>query len=338
MRILVSALLSAWLAVSALPAAAQTQANTHLATGSSLPATCRVGDVFYKTGTSSGLYACSASNTWGAVSSGSAGTVTNTGTLTSGKFLVGNGSSDLTVGTLTAGVVAAASGTLSAATTLGSGDVVLATALPSCSGGSDKVLYNITSHAFECGTDAGSAGIGAWIKIESQTASSSSSLDFVTGIDSTYDQYRLEIVDVVPGTDNVSLWVRVSHDAGSTWDTASNSYFYGGHDFGNNVASGLYNDASSGRGSTAIPLGINVDNSGASGLIGYTGSFTLWRPSNAARHKFIADGDYLNQINIYVHNIATGRVEATTAIDGIQLLASSGTLLSGTATLYGLTK
>lgn len=186
--------------------------------------------------------------------------------------------------------------------------------------------------------DASPGTVGAWVKIQSQTASSSASLDFVTGITSTYDHYWLDIVDLIPGTDNVSLWVRVSHDGGSTWDSAAGSYFYGGHDFGNNVASGLYNDATAGRGSTAVPLGINVDNSGAAGLIGYTGSFFTFRPSNAARHKYEAEGDYLNQINVYVHNIVAGWVTATTAINGLQVLASSGTLLSGTVTLYGLTK
>jgi len=181
-------------------------------------------------------------------------------------------------------------------------------------------------------------GGGAWVKIESKTAASSSSLNFTTGIGATYDQYRLEFVDVVPSTDDVSLWVRLSHDGGSTWDTASNSYFYGGHDFGNNVTSGLYNDATAGRGSTAIPVGINVDNSGVTGLIGYTGSFSLFRPSNAARHKFRAEGDYLNQSNIYVHNIVSGRSEATTAVNGMQVVASSGNLSTGTVTLYGLVK
>jgi hypothetical protein len=44
------------------------------------------------------------------------GTVTNTGTLTSGKAIQGNGSADITVSSLTATVVKAATGTLSAAT------------------------------------------------------------------------------------------------------------------------------------------------------------------------------------------------------------------------------
>lgn len=37
---------------------------THITTSSTLPTSCLVGDLYYKTGTSAGLYACTATNTW----------------------------------------------------------------------------------------------------------------------------------------------------------------------------------------------------------------------------------------------------------------------------------
>lgn len=54
--------------------------------------------------------------TWDQYAPSAGGTVTNTGTLTSGKTLVGNGGVDATVSSLTATVVKSSSGTLSAAT------------------------------------------------------------------------------------------------------------------------------------------------------------------------------------------------------------------------------
>ncbi len=48
------------------------QDRTNISSGASLPATCIVGDVFMKTGTSAGVYACLATNTWTA--SGGGGT------------------------------------------------------------------------------------------------------------------------------------------------------------------------------------------------------------------------------------------------------------------------
>src|SRR5678815_2200057 len=53
--------------------------------------------------------------TWQAFSPSGAGTVTNTGTLTSGKTIVGNGGVDVTVSALTAQFVGSSSGTAAAA-------------------------------------------------------------------------------------------------------------------------------------------------------------------------------------------------------------------------------
>jgi hypothetical protein len=40
------------------------QGATHITTSGTLPTTCRVGDVYYKTGSLAGFYNCSATNTW----------------------------------------------------------------------------------------------------------------------------------------------------------------------------------------------------------------------------------------------------------------------------------
>lgn len=42
-------------------------------TSATLPSTCSIGDIYYKTGASAGLYACSAANTWTASGGGANG-------------------------------------------------------------------------------------------------------------------------------------------------------------------------------------------------------------------------------------------------------------------------
>ena len=74
---------------------------------------------------------------WDTPSTGS-GTVTNTGTLTAGKTIVGNGTVDVTVSSLTATVVGSSSGTLAAATA-GTDYTALAFKTISVSGQSDVV-------------------------------------------------------------------------------------------------------------------------------------------------------------------------------------------------------
>jgi len=65
--------------------------------GATLPTTCAVQEVYFKTAATVGLYACTATNTWTVVGSGGGGvgTVTHTGALTLSQLVIGNGSADL---------------------------------------------------------------------------------------------------------------------------------------------------------------------------------------------------------------------------------------------------
>lgn len=47
------------------PASAQFFGGTFLARGTTLPATCRLGDLYYKTSAPIGLYSCITADTWG---------------------------------------------------------------------------------------------------------------------------------------------------------------------------------------------------------------------------------------------------------------------------------
>lgn len=77
--------------------------------GDNLPATCTVGDVFFKDSAVAGsnLYGCTTTNVWTQQSSGGggSGTVTNTGTLTANRFMLGNGATDITAAASITGLV-----------------------------------------------------------------------------------------------------------------------------------------------------------------------------------------------------------------------------------------
>jgi hypothetical protein len=62
--------------------------TTKIRYGSTLPATCEPGDVFFKTGTNAGLYDCSATNTWRQLAPPVASVFGRTGTVaaTSGDY------------------------------------------------------------------------------------------------------------------------------------------------------------------------------------------------------------------------------------------------------------
>ena len=65
-------------------------------------------------------------------------------------------------------------------------------------------------------------GSGALTLLEQHTASASSSLDFTTAITSTYDEYLIEFVGIVPATDAVEMQLRMSTNGGSSYDSGAN--------------------------------------------------------------------------------------------------------------------
>ena len=64
-------------------------------------------------------------------------------------------------------------------------------------------------------TGEADAAIGAavgLVLISTATASASTTVDFTSGIDGTYDEYEIHISDLVPATDTTSLYLRTSTD------------------------------------------------------------------------------------------------------------------------------
>lgn len=154
-----------------------------------LPTNCGNGNIYQKTGASKGLYWCDA-GTWVLTAAGAGvGTVTNTGTLTGGKLIQGNGTTDITVNTTTATVTKLTSGTPSAATD---------------------------------GTDYLSPATG-WTKLaQIVTSGSQATVDF-TSISAAYS--ALEILwfsrDTQAGTGSPAIRVRLNNDSTAADYTAT---------------------------------------------------------------------------------------------------------------------
>ena len=53
------------------------------------------------------------------------------------------------------------------------------------------------------------SGESAWVLIQSQTASATGTIDFTTGIDSTYDLYRIVLSNFLPATDGALVQVTI---------------------------------------------------------------------------------------------------------------------------------
>lgn len=279
------------------------------------------------------------------------GTVTHTsGNLTSGQLIIGNGGADITFGDLSGD---ASTGGSTAVTVLNvhgvsypatpsTHQLPLITAsntatyktVPDCQDSSGNHLnYTQSSDSFSCGTSSsGGGGGGGWVILEQHTASSSSELDFTSCISSSYDDYRIELISMVPSTSTANLLLQMSTNGGSSYDTGSN---YGYAYFVFQAAGGT---GSGGNGSTT---GIAVlVNQGTTANYSASGTLQLSNPGGSGYKtvngtEFNRDSGAISSITAEMY-IVSGTYLSTTAVNAFRLKPSSGTISSGTARCYGI--
>jgi len=174
------------------------------------------------------------------------------------------------------------------------------------------------------------------VLLSTQTASSSATVDFTSGIDSTYKEYIFKYIDVHPAS--IQQLTVNFRDGGSNFDaTKTTTAFNPYHQEDGSGANVEYRTAWDLAQSTsdqiiAQELGNGNDESGS-------GYLHLFDPSNTTFVKhFIGVTNYYqnfgNTGSFGVHY--AGYCNTTSAIDGVRFKMSSGNIDSGTFKLYGV--
>jgi hypothetical protein len=194
-------------------------------------------------------------------------------------------------------------------------------------------ISNITSFA--------QVPIGSPVLLSTATASASSSISFTSNIDSTYDIYQFEFINIHPATDAVYFQFNLSTDGGSNYNvtktTTSFEAYHNESDSATNLRYATANDlaqsTSDQRLIDVIPTGAGEDDRCASGYL------HLFNPSSTTYVKhFIASV----QANVagtsnysWISNTA-GYGNTTSAVNAIIFRASSGNIDAGTIKMYGI--
>ena len=178
-------------------------------------------------------------------------------------------------------------------------------------------------------------GGGSLNLISTQTASSSSTISFTSGIDSTYKEYIFKFTDIHPATDNTNFTVNF-RDGGSSYDaTKTTTFFQANHEEdGTNGALGYVtgNDLAQ---STSSQILIQQNGNGNDECI--SGELRLFNPSDTTFVKHFMARSTGNITYDYCYDVfVAGYCNTTTAIDGVQFSMSSGNIDSGTIKLYGV--
>ncbi len=175
-----------------------------------------------------------------------------------------------------------------------------------------------------------SCASGALTLIEQHSASTSASLDFTTCITSTYDEYRIDLVHLLPATNGDTIRWRASTDGGMNYDSGNNySWARWGFDSGGGSTAG-------GAGVAFTQIGgVGISSTASNG--GASGSLFLVPTSGGTLRAQIA-GQIVNFSAALTGEVAIGSYNSTTSVNAFQFLFSTGNITSGTVRCYGLAK
>ena len=177
---------------------------------------------------------------------------------------------------------------------------------------------------------------GALTLLQTQTASSSATIDFTSNIDSTYKEYIFKFYDLHPSNNDIVFYFNMSIDGGSNYNvtkttTAFRSYYAEdgsvnafeyrtGEDLSQSTS---YQNLCSGQG--------NGNDESASGYL------HLFDPSSTTFVKnFIANFSNYHESNIIQNYYVAGYANTTSAVNAVQFKFASGNVDAGTIKMYGV--
>ena len=179
-------------------------------------------------------------------------------------------------------------------------------------------------------------GGGAWNLIQTLTASSSATLDFTSGIDSTYDEYVFKFINIHPGTNSVSLMFQGNVAGGSGYnETMTTTQFRTyQNEAGDDTDLIYYTGGDQAQGTAFQYLSGTINTGNDNSTSGY---MQLFNPSSTTFVKhFIATAQEIIDDSYSMQYFTAGYFNTTSAIDEIQFKFSSGNIDAGDICLYGI--
>ena len=187
-------------------------------------------------------------------------------------------------------------------------------------------------------TDFASVASSGTLKLLStQTASSSATIDFTSGIDSTYDSYVFKFINIHPSTDgDGSLTFQANASGGSGFnETITASYFRAYHTESDGTATLLYDaskDQKQGTSYQILSANIGGNNDECA-----SGTLEIFNPSSTVYIKnFICNASTYHSNSAARHDFTAGYFNITSAIDEISFKMDVGNIDSGTIKMYGV--
>ncbi len=171
---------------------------------------------------------------------------------------------------------------------------------------------------------------GGLVLLSTASASNDTSIDFTSGLDSTYEKYIFDYIDLIPATDGADLYIRTDSSAGASFDSGVSDYRYTLVESETSIA----NINSSG----AAQIFVHDAIGSASGE-GCSGTIELFNPAGTAQEKVFgirSHGTKNNGATNFFNGV--GIRSSTAIVNAVRFIMSTGNITSGEFKLYGVKK
>ena len=199
-------------------------------------------------------------------------------------------------------------------------------------------IVTLNDRAVRSVTTFGSVSGGSMVFISKQTASSSATISFTSGIDSTYKEYVFTFKNIHPATDQAQFSFQVDTGTNTNYNQTITSTFYRAYHLEDGSQSGLGyvtgDDQAQGTGFQVLSHSGTVGNANDENLAGH---LHLFNPSSSTFVKhFLSRTSANHEGNYEIDSFCAGYVNTTTALTRVQFKMSSGNIDAGDICLYGI--
>jgi len=173
------------------------------------------------------------------------------------------------------------------------------------------------------------------VLLSTATASASSSIEFTSGIDSTYDVYQFKFINIHPSTGS-KFQFNLSTDSGSTYNVAKTTTTFQSYHYENDVEAILGYDTGDDEAQTTGNAEIAASGTGTGSDEHLTGEFSIFNPSSLVFVKHIISNVVTSGNGLSHQTFMAGYGNTTSAVNSIKFQFASGNIDAGTIKMYGI--
>ena len=200
-------------------------------------------------------------------------------------------------------------------------------------------LIKLNNRSVKDATAFGSiSSLGELVFISKQTASSSATISFTSGIDSTYKEYIFKFVNIHPQNDQAGFEFQGSIDGGSNYNVTITSSTFKAHHNESDSSNALNYDGDDDQAQgTAFQNLSHKDQIGNDNDQHYSGILRIFNPSSSVFVKhFMSQGVESHYADYIINTFFAGYFNTTSPINAFQFKMSTGNIDSGDILLFGL--